>query len=167
MFSVVSYGTPPRRAIYCISPLDTQWDADHLAATVVAGTPLKTPVIIPDDCDVREIGLMRTIVHAPGIFSPMGRLDLNPDDPYLPAETIVHECVHYFQRSRMGPVAYLATFLWQLLLAVLRKGTHWHDLHLMEREAREVARTICENYAGGTSPIDAPAQIAAYFARAK
>ncbi len=164
--NVVTYSgvQPPRRAIYCVSPQDTQWDAAHLAATVVAGTLLKTPVILPDDCDVRAMGLMRTIFHAPGIFSPMGRLDLNPDDPYLPAETVVHELVHYFQRSRMGPVGYFATFVWQLLLAVARKGTHWHDVHLMECEARVVAHVICGGVTDPFLPIDAPLHIAAYFA---
>lgn len=127
---------------------------------VQGGAPLSCMVVIPDDCRVSTLGFFRRIIHAPAMFSPVGNLELNPDQPYLLAETVVHELVHYYQRSRMGPPAYAATYLWQALLAIVKPG-RMHDVHLMEREARRIAEEIVEAWraAGSVGPIDAVLEI--------
>lgn len=58
-------------------------------------------------------------------------------------ETMIHESVHIFQERRMGKLSYWATYFWQILLSLFRAGpAHIHDDHLMEREARDIAKKI-------------------------
>lgn len=61
-------------------------------------------------------------------------------------ELILHENVHWWQLwRRMGPTDFPATYGWQGIVSRIRVGSaHLHDDHLVEREARRVARRILE-----------------------
>ncbi len=64
-----------------------------------------------------------------GITMPWGRAYLVPErlhDPGLRA----HEAVHLDQLRRLGPVRFVALYLWLLM-------RHGYDRHPMEIEARE------------------------------
>lgn len=139
MFEIIQVGA--RRALRTIPPRFVTWNAAHTAATVLQQSVLVTPVIIPDDCVVVKLGWIRNLVHVAGMFTGEGKMALNPDSPYLLTETVVHELVHYLQRSRMGPASYFFTYLWQAFIALFRPGAV-HDNHLMEREARRIAADI-------------------------
>lgn len=156
-----------RRALLTIPPRYATWNAAHTRAQVNAGAVLSCPVLLPDDCVISTLGLTRRLIHAPAMFSPLGHLELHPSQPYLLTETVIHELVHYHQRARMGPPAYAATYLWQAGIAIVKPGA-MHDVHIMEAEARRIAREIIEAhfYRGGlylvhqeSVPIDAVREI--------
>lgn len=168
LVQVQQYGVS-RKAIRAIPP---RWVThDGTKSTVTYGYRLVTPVIIPDDCQVAPLGWLRTVIHPAAMFSAGGKLNLNPDQPWLIAETVVHELVHYHQRARKGPVVYALDYVNHLPGAVfdaLRFGGTWHDHHEMEREARRIAQEIIDAhfYIGGyyrieqeTVPIDAVFEI--------
>lgn len=160
-----------RRALRTIPPRFVTYQGN--VRMVTAGSPLVTPVIIPDDCTVTTLGWLRTVIHPAAMFSGLGKLALNPSQPYLLTETVIHELVHYHQRARMGPLSYLVTYILQIPGAWLdarrtKERDDTHDNHLMEREARRIAREIVtahfyvEGYyqpAREADPIDAVFEI--------
>lgn len=161
-----------RRAILTVPPRFVFWDAKHLNKSVLAGAPLITPVVFPEDAVPHVMGALRRFVHAPAMFSPLNALEINPAMPYILAETIVHELVHYHQRARKGPLVYFTDYVAHYPGAVIdaiRKGGSWHDWHEMEAEARRIAREIINAHffpdgvyleARESEPIDAVLEIA-------
>lgn len=168
MFSIVNFGTPSRRAIYCVSPQQTQWDARHLTASVVDGTPLATPVILADAVQVKPIPAWLSWVFAPVAFTVPGTIFIGPNTVYIPAELLVHEHVHAY-RAQQGAFTYWWSVLSGLVIgarSAIRYGGTIHQWSPIEMEARAAAQTICQQYVFGAS-LDAGAQVAAYFAAAK
>lgn len=147
MFEIVQvhHAGVSRRALRTIPPRFVTHEGN--VNQVRAGATLVTPVIVPDDCQVVNLGWIRTVIHPAAMFSGSGKLALNPDQPYLLTETVIHELVHYHQRARMGPPSYAVTYTLQLPGAFIdslrtKDSDGWHDHHLMEREARRIAREI-------------------------
>ncbi len=170
--TVVTYSgvIPSRRAIYCVSPQDTVWDAQHLNASVVAGTALKTPVLLDDTVQVKQVPAWLAWVFDPVAFTVPGTIFIGRNTPYIPAELLTHEMVHRFRAQQQGAFRYFWSVIRGWFVGakeVLAHGGHIHDHSPVEIEARQCAQAICSQYSGDYTPLDAPAQIAAYFAGSK
>lgn len=133
-----------------VAPEFCSWNAEHTIMTADFTKPSVT-AIIPNELIIKLMpSLMADVISAPALT--LGTMYINPNIPTLPMETLVHECVHYFQRKRMGAISYDSTFLWHIMLNFVKSGTHWHDTHEMEVEARWIARrVIAECYVAGKS----------------
>jgi hypothetical protein len=74
----------------------------------------------------------------------------NDVQQWLSIETIVHECMHGFQERKMGRLSYWATYLWHIVLTIIKDGTfssaHIHQDHMMEIEARDVGKTVVASF---------------------
>ena len=167
LISVVTYMgvQPARRAIYAVDPAHTTWDALHSVATVT-GLPL-TPVLLRDGLQIRIIPPWLHWLFHPSAFTVPGTIYLNPMLPMVPVELLVHEHVHDF-RAQQGGLQYLLSIVTGVLVGAVRAiryGGTPHEWSPVEIEARIAARDICTLYGDSTTaPLDAPAQVAAYFA---
>lgn len=138
------------QALYVAPPEATTWSADGLSCAVDFSVP-QVPFMLPRDLTVK---LLPTWIPLGAPAITLKTMWINTNLPCLPGETLVHECVHHFQRQRMGAVSYNATFAWHIVLNFGSHGIHWHDTHEMEREARRIAReVITKCYVRGT-PLD-------------
>lgn len=149
MFDLIQLTGYTRNAILTISPIYVTKNLKTNTFSVMKNAPCSTPVILPEGMRVRKMGWLRYLIHPTAMMSPSKVLLLNPDQPFLLAEIVVHELVHYFQRMRMGWTSYILTYLLQFPNAIWKSiqnhGT-WHDYHLMECESRHVAMQVIENH---------------------
>lgn len=159
----VMYNGKARRAIYAIPPRFVTWSGTRARLSAIA--PLTMPVLLPDGCRVRALPWWLRWLGVPAMFGINGVMYINPERPYLLTETVVHELVHWMQRRRMRPSGYEFTYLWQWLLAIVKRG-RWHDVHIMEAEARRIAREIMDErlFALDGEVLDAPTLIEARLA---
>lgn len=133
----------PRRCLMTIPP--SQYEVvDAQTMRLKSRWPDITPVVLPVGTSVRQMPGWISWTGVPAMFLPWDVMWVNPNQFRQLTETIVHELVHYVQRLRMGRVSYTATFLYQFLVAFVKAGTKWHDVHLMEREARRIALSIVD-----------------------
>lgn len=130
------------------------WNATHTAVTMNFGIA-SVSWLLPVDVVTKPMGWFLSIFSggAPAITFD-GVIHTTTSLPYLPGETIVHECVHNFQQKRMGTWSYKATYLYQIIPALFKGGLHWHDTHIMEVEARTVAATVIDKCYVIGQPLD-------------
>jgi hypothetical protein len=148
MFELIQVAGGTQSALLTIPPVYTFSKGGEIY--VYEGSPLVTPVVIPENCSVRKLGwFMRWAVHPAAMMGSTGTIWLNSDKPYLLTETVVHELVHYHQSLKMGRASYIATYVAQYpgaLIQAMRKGGKWHQYHLMEQEADWVAKKILRDH---------------------
>jgi hypothetical protein len=145
---------------YNVSPPEAcTWSDTHDAVSIDFGVPL-VPFIVPDWIPVVPMGKITRFFVGMTPAATTDKIRVNTDWPSLAGETLVHECVHAFQRKRMGALSYDATYIWQCVISFFRGShVHVHYDHEMEREAREVAkRVIVACYKKG-EPLDIEAGI--------
>lgn len=139
----IEWGGVARTALMTIPPSQFE-QVDEKNIRLKSRWPDITPVLLPERTRVRPMPGWMSWTGVPAMFLPWDVMWVNPNQWRQLTETIVHELVHYVQRLRMGRVAYTATFFYQFLVAFVRAGTKWHDVHLMEREARRIAQLIVD-----------------------
>jgi hypothetical protein len=157
MTSVVPFTgvTPSRLAVYCVSPARTFWDAKHLNATVIAGSPLETPVLLSPTVTVTQLPRWLAWI-APVAFTIPGHIIIGPDTALIPTELLVHEHVHA-ARAAQGAAKYWWSVISGWVIGAgraLRFGGTVHQWSPIEIEARAIAQAICVAYEGAPAPID-------------
>lgn len=102
--------------------------------------------VIPKGMKVIDMNRLTPYIlgHLTPAYTFNQKIRMNDDlIPLIPLETFVHECVHGFQERRMGKFSYWSTYIWQIFISIFRAGpAHIHDDHLMEREARTIAKEV-------------------------
>ena len=150
-----------RKAIYCVSPDKTVWDDLHEVATIPVAATSDTPVLLRDGVQVKPIPAWLAFTGFQ-IFTVPGTIYISPALTRIPAETLVHECVHDYHAHR-GAARYWWSVVSGVVIGAVRAlwhGGNAHEYNPIEVEARLVARVICERYAGAPAPLDAAAEIA-------
>lgn len=140
---------------YNVSPPEAcTWNDTHNAVSIDFNVPT-VPFILPAGVEIVPMGsLLRAIVGLTPALTT-NKIRVNKSWPSLAGETLVHECIHIYQRRRMGAVSYDATYIWQCIVSFFRGShVHIHDDHLMEREARDSAQQIIAKYYKQGEPLD-------------
>lgn len=122
--------------------------------------------IIPPGVEVSDMSKFTEILVGkltPGVtFNQNIRLN-NYVLPWLSIETVVHECIHIYQERKMGKWGYALTYFWQCILTAFKSGpTHIHDDHIMEVEARRIAKNIAYSH-DRTKQLDIEKAISEFY----
>jgi len=149
MFDIIQVMGGSRNAILTIPPVYTRVVEGTDKVHVYTGAPSVMPIIIPKGCRVRKTNLSAVLANMLPTNTPLKTIYMRSNQPYILAETMVREIVHYWGRMTRGVFNYTLSYLWALPKALwdsIWDNKSWHQLHPTERLARDVAMKVLNKH---------------------